>query len=53
MLLGIAGFRKLSDGILASAALSRRDDRAKVAKAELVGILKRAAPARSLKQVNQ
>ena len=40
----IASFRKLSDGILASAALAAQDNRPAVAKAELARTLKRAAP---------
>ncbi|WP_152499406.1 hypothetical protein [Labrenzia sp. THAF82] len=39
----IASFRKLSDGILASATLAAHDDRPEVAKAELARTLKRAA----------
>ena len=41
----IASFRKVTDGILASAALAAQDDRPEVAKAELARTLKRAAPA--------
>ena len=41
----IASFRKITDGILASAALAAHDNRPEVAKAELARTLKRAAPA--------
>lgn len=46
----IARFRKLSDGVLASAALARRDDRPEVSKAELARALKRAAPALGIRR---
>ena len=46
----IASFRKLTDGILASAALAAHDDRPEVAKAELARTLKRAAPALGIRR---
>ncbi|WP_298987373.1 plasmid replication protein RepC [uncultured Roseibium sp.] len=46
----IASFRKLSDGILASAALAAHDDRPEIAKAELARTLKRAAPALGIRR---
>ncbi|WP_063832905.1 plasmid replication protein RepC [Labrenzia sp. DG1229] len=46
----IASFRKLSDRILASAALAAQDNRPEVAKAELARTLKRAAPALGIRR---
>ncbi|MET1416632.1 plasmid replication protein RepC [Roseibium sp. HPY-6] len=46
----IASFRKLSDGILASAALARQENRPDVAKADLARTLKRVAPALGIRR---
>ncbi|MEO1109888.1 MAG: plasmid replication protein RepC [Pseudomonadota bacterium] len=46
----IASFRKLSDGILASASLAAQEKRPEVVKAELARTLKRAAPALGIRR---
>lgn len=46
----IASFRKLSDGILASAALAAQENRPEVQKAELARTLKRAAPSLGIRR---